>query len=599
VTSDERVVRVGCGAGFWGDTETGARQLLRVPDLDYLVFDYLAEITMSILARARLRDPSAGYATDFVTRVLGPLLPEVADRGIKVVSNAGGVNPRACRDALLERARALGVDLRIAVVEGDDLMDRRQALRDVREMRSGEPLPEHLASMNAYLGAHPIAGALDAGADVVITGRVVDSALVVGPLMHAFGWSPGDIERLAAASLAGHILECGCQATGGVHTDWDRVPGWDDMGFPVAECRADGSFVVTKPEGTGGMVTVGTVAEQVLYEIGDPRAYLLPDVTCDFSNVRLEQVGPNRVAVRGASGRPPPADVKVSATFADGFRVTQAFFLAGMQAPAKAARVAEALLAKIDRLLQERGMGGFRETRVDVLGTESTYGPHAAPALGASREVVVRIALRHDRREALELASRELVQAGTAMSPGLSGAVAGRAKVSPVVRLFSFLLPRSEVVPQVLLDGACWEVPFGVAGAAGEEPAPPVPPPAPEDPGAVVEVPAVQLAWGRSGDKGDDANVGIVARDSAFVPYLAAALTEDAVGARMAHVIDPERGRVRRYYLPALHAFNFVLEHALGGGGVASLRPDPQGKAFAQQVLEMPVRVPVGLAPRK
>ncbi|MFW5875474.1 MAG: acyclic terpene utilization AtuA family protein [Myxococcota bacterium] len=589
----DRTVRIGGAAGFWGDTETAAPQLLRVPDLDYLVFDYLAEITMSILARARMKDPQAGYATDFVTRVMGPVLPEVARRGVKVVANAGGVHPEACREALQAAARDREVSLRVAVVTGDDLMDRREALarQGVREMTRGTELPPDVASINAYLGARPIAAALDAGADVVLTGRVVDSALVLGPLLHEFGWDPDDYDRLAQGSLAGHILECGCQATGGVHTDWERVPGWDDMGFPVAECRADGSFVVTKPEGTGGCVTVGTVSEQVLYEIGDPHAYLLPDVTCDFTGVTVESCGPDRVEVRGAKGRPPPDRLKVSATHPDGFRVIHAFFLAGLDAPRKASRVGESLVTKVERLLVDRGLGPFRERRIDVLGAESTYGSHARAV--DTREVVVRIALRHDRRDALELASRELAQAGTAMAPGMGPPVGGRARVSPVVRLFSFLLDAAEVTPTFELDGARHAVAPVQPGLFEPRNLPPsATPPAATHAGPLEAVPLVQVAWSRSGDKGDDANIGVIARSPELVPFIAQSLTADVVAARMRHVLDPHEGRVTRWYLPGLHAFNFLLERSLGGGGIASLRPDPQGKAFAQQILDLPIPIP-------
>ena len=301
-------LRIGCATGFWGDTHDGATQLVRRGRLDFLVFDFLAEITMSLLARAHARSPDAGYAPDFV-RIVASLAGELQAQGIRVVSNAGGVNPRACRDALARELRAQNIDLTVAVVEGDDLMPRADALRasGVREMFSGAQLPPQLASANAYLGAQAIAAALDAGADIVITGRVVDSAVTLGPLVHAFGWSWRDWDKLATGSLAGHVIECGTQCTGGLFTDWERVPGWDDMGFPIAECAPAGdSFVITKPEHTGGLVEPASVAEQIVYEIGDPKAYLLPDVVCDFSGVQLVQDGTDRVRVRGARGRAAP-----------------------------------------------------------------------------------------------------------------------------------------------------------------------------------------------------------------------------------------------------------------------------------------------------
>jgi hypothetical protein len=304
-----RAVRIGCGAGFWGDSAEGPAQLVRAGNLDYLVMDYLAEITMSLLARAKAKRPEAGYATDFVEAVMKPLLPELARQGIKVVTNAGGVNAPACKAALEAAIAAAGLSLKVAAVSGDDLLARVDELRaaDIREMDSGTPLPAKPWSINAYLGAAPIAAALAAGADIVVTGRCVDSALALGPLMHEFHWAPDHYDALAAGSLVGHLIECGTQCTGGLFTDWREVPGWEDMGFPIAECFADGSCVITKPANTGGLVNSATVAEQVVYEIGDPTRYLLPDVTCDFSQVRLRDDGPQRVRVSGARGLPPSA----------------------------------------------------------------------------------------------------------------------------------------------------------------------------------------------------------------------------------------------------------------------------------------------------
>ncbi|MDD9943277.1 MAG: DUF1446 domain-containing protein [Myxococcales bacterium] len=586
-----RRVVIGGAAGFWGDTETGAPQLLDRARVDYLVFDYLAEITMSIMAGARLRRPDGGYAHDFVTRVMRACLPKVMAQGVKVVTNAGGVHPEAARAALQSLCAEGGFQPKIALVRGDDLMAEQDALRaaGVREMFDGRPFPDGVVSMNAYLGARPIAAALDAGADFVITGRVVDSALVLGPLMHEFGWQPDDYDRLAQGSLAGHIVECGAQATGGLFTDTDEVDDYSEMGFPIVECHADGSFVLTKPKGTSGLVTPAVALEQLVYEIGDPRAYVLPDVVCDFTGVAAEQVGPERVRMQGARGLPPPAQYKVSATHMDGFKASAAFLLAGEGAAHKGRRVALALLAKTRRLLADRGYADFRATEIDMLGSESTYGPHGRRQ--DAREVVVRLAVSHESQDAIKLALRELPQAGTGMAPGLAGSVAGRPSPSPMIRLFSFLIDRARVRIVVDVDGT--EV------AIEDEPRRVF------DPGALsaqdqrfpevvggVTVPLLWLAHGRSGDKGDHCNIGILARRPEYLPLIGAALTEDAVAAHMAHVLHPDRGRVRRYQLPGANGFNFLLEHSLGGGGIASLRADPQGKAFAQQLLAFELPVP-------
>jgi hypothetical protein len=584
-----RALRIGCAGGFWGDTEAGAAQLVRHGDIDVLVFDCLAEITMALLARARAKDPAAGYTPDFV-RTVAALGPEIRERGIRVISNAGGVNPAACAEALRQALAAQGVVLRIAVVDGDDLNAQAEALRAAGtiEMFSGAPMPARLLSINAYLGAAPIAAALDAGADIVITGRVVDSAVTLAPLVQAFGWRWDDWDRLALGSLAGHVIECGTQCTGGLFTDWETVPGWDDMGFPIVECDADGhSFVVTKPPGTGGLVTPATVAEQVLYEIADPRDYRLPDVRCDFSQVQLVAASADRVHVSGARGRPAPDTLKVSATHADGWRLLGTLMIGGADAARKAQRVGESILLRCTRLLAERGTGPFVETSLEVLGAEATYGPHSRAR--AAREVVLKIAARHPDKAALELLARELAPSATSMAQGITGFAAGRPSPSPVIRLFSCLVERRQVLARVLLDGE--PVPFDdLPSLAGDVPLPALPAVKTiQFTGALQRVPLLRIAHGRSGDKGDSANVGVIARSDAAWAWLQQHLTAPVVAGYFAHVA---RGPVTRYELPGLRALNFVMQQALGGGGVASLRYDPQGKAFAQMLLDLDVDVP-------
>ena len=585
----KQVVRIGCGAAFWGDSSAGPAQLVAHGALDYLVMDYLAEITMSILARMQASDAQAGYATDFVTAVMKPLLADIARQGIKVVTNAGGVNPLACKAALEKLAAEAGISLRVAAVIGDCLSAEVDALRaeGIAEMDSGAPLPTSLASINAYLGAVPIAQALAAGAEVVITGRCVDSALVLGPLMHEFGWRATDYDLLAAGSLAGHIIECGTQCTGGLFTDWEAVPGWDDMGFPIAECHADGRCVITKPDGTGGLINHATIAEQIVYEIGDPAHYILPDVCCDYSRIALREVGENRVEVSGARGHAPSDTYKVSATYADGYRATATMMIGGLDARRKGERVANAILTRTRRMFSAAALGDYREVSVELLGAESTYGPHSRS--GDSREVVVKIGVAHVDRKALEIFAREIFPAATAMAQGLTGFAGGRPTVQPIIRLYSCLVPKARVHMEVLLGEqrytvetcrgrpACAQTDAHADGSVA----------APLDDG--VSVPLRVLAHGRSGDKGDRANIGVLARHPDFVAVLAGQLTADAVANWFAHLIA---GPVTRYPWPGLQGFNFVLERALGGGGVASLRHDPQGKAYAQMLLDLPVVVP-------
>ena len=591
---DHRVVKIGCASGFWGDTNTAAFQLVHLTDINYLVFDYLSEITMSIMAKAKMVEPKHGYALDFVSRVMAPLLKKIAEKKIKVISNAGGVNPLACRDALQKIIKEYGLDLKVAVVFGDDLLPKHEQLKsqNIQEMFSGEALPEQVASSNAYLGAVAIRDALDLGADIVITGRVVDSAVVLAPLLHEYQWSLYDYDKLAQGSLAGHVIECGAQCTGGNFTDWQLVQGFDNMGFPVVEVSEDGSFIVTKPQGTGGLVSTATVAEQIVYEIGNPQAYLLPDVIADFSHVHLEQVGEHRVRVTGAKGQAPTAQYKVSATYPDGYRVLVSFLIAGREAPQKAQVIADAILTKCERVLAMRSVPPFNEKSVEILGIESTYGEHAQTL--NSREVVVKIAVKHMFKEACMFFASEIAQASTGMAPALAGIVGGRPKASPVIKLFSFLIDKNQVSVEIDFEGKRYpvEIPQEVFTEqlptlkAGENAI---------YQGDEIEVPLIEIAHARSGDKGNHSNIGVIARKADYLPWIRAALTEQSVASYMQHVLNAEKGRVIRYELPGLNALNFMLENALGGGGVASLRIDPQGKAFAQQLLDMPVKVPAHL----
>ncbi|MFN0160695.1 MAG: acyclic terpene utilization AtuA family protein [Burkholderiales bacterium] len=579
-------VRIGGASGFWGDSSIGAPQLVEGGAIDYLVFDYLAELTMSIMAAQKQKNPEAGFALDFVTVALKSVLKDVAAKGIRVISNAGGVNPAACARLIEKLAAEEGVPVKVAVVEGDDVSALLPALRGegVAEMQTGKPLPERVLSANAYFGALPIKAALDAGAQIVVTGRCVDSAVTLGALMHEFGWSHDDYDRLAAGSLAGHIIECGAQATGGLFTDWESVPGWDNIGYPVVECLPDGSFTCGKPPGTGGLVSSAVIAEQILYEIHDPGNYILPDVICDFRAVSLTQTGPDLVRVSGARGRAPTPTYKVSATYMDGFKSMAQLSIVGFDAPAKARRTGEALLARTRALFARAGLPDYTATNIEALGAESAFGPHASA--NGTREAIMRLAVRHPSKAALEIFAKEFAAPGTSFSPGTTGGGGGRPDVAPSIKQYAFLIDKSRLSPEVTFGAERMNVAVPAGVVAPKGPAMPTKMP-PHDTLDWPTGPAlIRIAHGRSGDKGDISNIGIIARNESAWAFLRDWLTPERVASYMAYAV---KGPVTRYELTGLRALNFVCEEALGGGGMASLRNDPLGKGMAQILLSMPL----------
>jgi hypothetical protein len=470
-----------------------------------------------------------------------------------------------------------------------------------KEMFSGDDFPavDKVASINAYLGAFPVARALQGGADIVITGRCVDSAVTLGVCIDAFGWGRDDLDQLAMGSLAGHVLECGPQATGGNFTDWELSNNLENIGYPIAEIKVDGSFTCSKPEGTGGLVSVGTIAEQMVYEIGDPQAYILPDVVCDFSKVTLTEVGENLVEVKGATGLTAPDSYKVCSTYADQFRggTTMSFY--GFDADKKANKLAAAIFAASRRTLKMFGLPDYTETSVELIGAESQYGVNANVA--NCRELSMKIAVKHADPAGIGILLKECVGLGLATPPGLSGFAGARPKPSPVVRLFSFLLPKGSTKIQVEMDGTYIDCPDTLGAPLKRDLIErPQAPSAPRD-NMTVNVPLIKLALARSGDKGNKANVGIIARQPEYLPYIYAALNEQAVAERFAHFL-PEGATqqslcyVERYLMPGTNAINFLIHDVLGGGGMASIRNDAQGKGFGQLMLDASIPVSAAIA---
>lgn len=447
-----QTLRIANGQGFWGDSVDAPLELLSGGPIDVLGMDYLAEVTMSIMMRQKLKNPALGYATDFID-FARRALPQIVAGKVTVITNAGGLNPRACRARLFEVARELGISgLRIGVVEGDDLLPRLSDLiaagHAFANMDTGEPLSpvaDRVLSANAYLGAWPVVAALAQGAQIILCGRITDTALALAPMIHHFGWGREDWDHLAAGTIAGHILECGAQATGGNFSRFWEVPDLWNVGYPIVEAAPDGSFVVTKHPGTGGLVTVDTVSEQLVYEMGDPNAYITPDVTANFASIELAQAGPDRVAVSGIRGRANTPFLKVSASYLAGFKASGQLTVSGPRAREKAALCADIVWKRLARA----GVTFAEADRsVEFLGLSSCLpGILAEPA--EPPEVVVRLGVRDANKAKVERFGKEIAPLVTAGPPGVTGFAGGRPKPQEVVAYWPALVAR-EVVEQAI-----------------------------------------------------------------------------------------------------------------------------------------------------
>ena len=584
-------IRIGGASGFWGDSVVATPQLLNGNNLDFIVYDYLAEITMSIMARARAKDPEKGYAIDFVSSVLKLNLRQIADQKIKILSNAGGVNPEACAKAIRELVAELKLDLKVAVVLGDDLMQIKDDFVDIKEMYSKVDFPQEdkIASINAYLGAFPIAQALKDGADIVITGRSVDSAVTLAACIYSFDWNENDYNKLASGSLAGHIIECGTQSTGGNFTDWELASkDLHQIGYPIVDIKDNGEFDCSKSRDSTGLVSFGTVAEQMLYEIGDPQSYILPDVICDFSQVKINEIEKDVVKVSGAIGYPAPKQYKVCATYTDGYRAGHLCSFVGVDAAKKARTYGESIFERSRLIMRMMNIPDFEETSIEILGDNSQYSDRGKNL--DNREVVLKFAAKHQDIRAVGIMLKESVGLGLATPPGLSGFVGGRPKPSPIVRLFSFLIDKKNI--KITIDDGNvskdFEVndpdDFDLTSIQKHEP-----PKIDDQDEQFIDVPLIQVAYGRSGDKGNKANIGIISRDEKFYPIICKYLTEEIVKKCFSKFLN---GSVKKYYLPGSCSVNFMLDDVLGGGGPASLRNDPQGKAYAQILLDQKIPMP-------
>lgn len=451
-------IRIASGQGFWGDLlDAPVRQVEGGP-IDYLMLDYLAEVTMSIMQKQRARDPQAGYARDFIP-LMKQILPTCVERNIRVTANAGGVNVEGCAEAVREVARELGLNgkFQIGIVTGDDIMSRIDELLErgieLRNMDTGEPLAavrEKIQSANVYLGAWPMVEALNRGAQVVITGRATDTGLTLAPIIHEFGWRETDWDRLAAGTIAGHIIECGAQASGGnCQYDWRNIPDLANIGFPIAEAYADGTFFITKHEGTGGRVNVPAIREQLLYEMGDPHAYITPDCVADFTTIHLEDAGENRVRVFGIKGHPATATLKVSISYSAGFKAVGTLVYSWPDAYEKARAADKILRARLERLGLQ-----FEQILTEFVGANATHGPLAGEPSPDLAEVQLRVGVRGQDRKAIERFTKEIAPLILTGPPGVTGFAGGRPKVEEIVAYWPALIPKTEIKPRVEVSEA-------------------------------------------------------------------------------------------------------------------------------------------------
>lgn len=589
-------LRIANCSGFYGDRLEAAREMVEGGPIDVLTGDYLAELTMAILWRLRRRDPEGGYVRTFLAQmeqVLGTCL----DRGIKVVSNAGGLNPAGMAGRLRELADRLGLQARIAWVSGDDLTERvpeLQKLNGLRHFDTGRPLPSGVTPLtaHAYLGGAGIAEALSWGADVVVTGRVTDAAVVIGPGMWAFDWAADDYDRLAGALVAGHIIECGAQCTGGNYAFFDRVPGPERVGFPIAELSPDGSAVITKHPGTGGLVSVGTVTAQLLYEVGGPR-YHNPDVTARLDSIRLSQEGPDRVAVTGVRGEPPPSTLKVALNYLGGYRNSVTMVITGLDAELKAKSATAALW---------ESLGGVQQFADAAVSFDDTG--HADPATNEAAMSHLRITVKDpDPKRVGKRFSRAAVELALAHYPGFFMTAPPRDS-SPYAVYWPTTVNASRVVQQVRMGDRRKEIRAspraeratpcdgggdsdGVDSSAAEDFGS-----ASRGGGGTVMAPLGRIAGARSGDKGGDANVGVWAESEEAFGWLVGFLSESRFRNLVSEAADLE---VERHAFPNLRAVNFVVRGLLGEGVSSSTRTDPQAKSLGEYLRAKLVPIPRSL----
>lgn len=588
-------IRIGNAGGFWGDDLNAFRRQLLGGPLDYISIDFLAEITMSILRKQQLKNPQLGYVTDFLP-MISENASEIYQRGVKVLTNAGGINPLECGRQIARILQEQRIPLKVGVVLGDNIIQDISIWKkdgiDFRNMENGRPFAEvedKIQSANAYIGMWPLVKALEMGADIVIAGRVTDTSITMAPMAYEFGWQPDDFDRIASALVAGHIIECGAQVTGGNYTDWHKVSSWENMAYPIIEVEPDGSFTVTRHPGTGGLVNMDTVREQLVYEMGNPAAYISPDVVADFRTIRLEEVGPDRVKVSGIKGYPPTPFLKVSMAYQEGYVSSGSIIISAPEALEKARTFAEIFWKRLGIT--------FAKTHTAYQGYNSCH-LNLAPG-NEPNEVLLTFSIYDEDLKKHELFAKSIAPLILSGPPGVA-VTGGRPHIKTVLSYWPALIPKEKVTARTLLLDASGEplqeaqIPaltgYEASFIADNEKPPQI---------ASVGLPAAwgegkkvrlyELCLARSGDKGDTANIGLLARTPAIYDWIRQHITASFVKYLFRDIC---RGRVIRYELDNLLGLNFLLEESLDGGGTRSLMADPQGKTFAQALLNVEVIAP-------
>ena len=596
--TNKKVLRIGNAGGYWGDDPQALARQVEMGQLDYVTMDFLAEVTMSILKKQQARNPDRGFAYDLIG-MLEPVLPTMLKKGTRLITNAGGIHPKGCAKAIYELAQRIGVDVKIAVVYGDDIVEQLQPLKDsgakftnMETNQQFSDVEDKILAANIYFGATPVVQALKTWEpDIIITGRVTDTGITLAPMIHEFGWALNDWDRLASGIVAGHLMECGSQATGGNFTDWEKVTDFGNIGYPVVEVSQDGAFVLTKHDGTGGLVSEDTAREQLFYEMGHPQAYITPDVVADFSSIQVTADGPDRVRVSGVKGSEPTSSYKVSMAFEDGYKAIGSIVISGPNARPKAEKFADIFWNKWDHSLTERS--------TEFLGWNALHRSLGGQEDG--NEILLRLGARSESKETLQAFGKLIPSLILSGPPGVA-AIGGVAKPQGVISYWPALIDKSLVQPKIALlhpnqesqEIVCQHIDGAFEAGPGDFQ---------ECLSATRTIPEVlhadpsfhclmDICIARSGDKGDTANIGLCARSPEAYAYIKEHITAERVKNWFQELCH---GRVVRYALDNLRGLNFLLENSLGGGGSCTLRTDAQGKTFAHALLRQRVNIPQGV----